>query len=210
MSAAFAVLAFGASLMVVSWAQLTQGRPGPSTEPRPDGHGVVTIDYDRRYEVAIGLASVLLALAGAGMAVGASAFDDPGLVRVIGVVAAVFFGAVAIIRARSLRRPRQVRLRPESLEWDGALVGRIAWPDVADVARYETFGNPLLGIALHPGRTIQGTTSAIASMLPSLGRDMTGFDVSIALDGLRCDPEVLERLVRSYASRAGGSTTSSP
>lgn len=209
-AAALAVLAFGASLVIVSWAQLTKGRSGWSTEPAPDGDGVVTIAYDMRYQRAVSLASALLGLAGAAMAVGASAFDDPGSARIIGVVAALFFGATALVGARSLRRPRLVRLRPDALEWDGPLAGRVRWEDVEQVARYDTFGNPLLGIALQPGRTVEGTSSSLPSMLSSLGRGMTGFEASIALDGLRCDPEALERLVRSYVIRAGGSATPSP
>lgn len=150
-------------------------------------------------------ASLALAMSAEGAALGGYRVS-PVFLRAVGVVGLVFFGAGAVLLARSMRGPRwSVRLTPSALAvTHGPRSEVVSWNAIAGVSAFEVvtpriYGastrTPFVGIHAHDPDAISG--GAFARLFRRFNRGF-GADVFLPVHGLGVEPPLLYYATRFY------------
>ena len=133
--------------------------------------------------------------------------DDPALVRGVGAMAVLFFGAMGFVIVKKLRDPAPgLMLTPEGfVDNSGGLVtGSIAWADVTGLRELEIMRQKMLVVVLRdPTSYLAQQNNPFKRQLMKTNLSSYGSPIIISANALECTyPE----LVELFKARLGTST----
>jgi len=216
------VLPFGLALLMVGAARLPAPGSGRGIEVRVvDGGPATVFAIARGQALLVGLVSACFSLAGVGMVIFLNGYRyAPTLILIVGAVAALWFGGVALrvaisfAFARGGRAVGEIVLSPDGLELRGlaSLAGRttVPWDALQDVFKGEVSGSAYLGLEVKDFSAIRGS----GALLARLTRRTLSADLAVGLGSLRADPDLLfaavGRAVHQPHDRATLASTEAP
>lgn len=176
-------------------------------------HDTKTIPLSRGKQAFVGLAclgfvavSAWLLTLDADWIVQNQRFGSPLLVRGIGVLGILFFGALAIFNLRKVldRRPGIVLNEDGLLDNStGVSVGFVPWSEITGVDTYKTFNQRTLVVRVSDPRKYLGGGNAIIRYLRRSNLKLCGSPVTITPTALKIRYDDLMTEIQSYHRRYG-------